>query len=249
MIQKIQNQSPNLENVLINPRRSFDERRRLPRLSVSTEQFRLELLDKNSHGKVFSVSDLSETGMALRVLDVQDLKFFPVAAELKGTLNLRGKKIPVQAKVRHLTPESIGCEFIDLASEIKQQLSSFLDPAKLGSELKPLPVSEGRMLWYHGPSGTDLLMWRHNDGQYWKFTLYVLGSYIQWEEGPGVSTGVSRASGDLVEQRGILRLETCLLEADDKVDSDKLLIAKKLLLGSNLPQDLKKWCVRHFEST
>lgn len=208
----------------------------------------MESFGKDSRGKVFSVCDLSEAGMALRVLDVQDLKYFPVAAELKGTLNLRGKKISLQSKVRHLTPESVGCQFVGLSDEVKVQLSDFLDPAKLGSELKPLPVSEGRMLWYHGPSGTDLLMWRHNDGQYWKFTLYVLGSFIQWEEGPGVSTGECRASGALAEQRGILRLETCLLEADAKVDPDKLLIAKKLLLGSNLPQDLKKWCVRHFEA-
>src|SRR5688500_675172 len=82
------------------------ERRRLPRINLSGEHFRLA-----RNGKVYSVMDLSLEGMALRVLDRDDFLIFPVASELEGTLNLRGAKHSLRGRVRHLGPEHIGCQF------------------------------------------------------------------------------------------------------------------------------------------
>jgi hypothetical protein len=236
--------SPDLEVISNETKESRGrERRRLPRLNLSGEQFRLA-----QNGKVFSVTDLSTEGMALRILDREDLRLFPVAADIQGTLNLKGSKYPVKAVVRHLGSDLVGCEFAGLDSTVAAALTQFLDPAVLGHELKPIPASDGA-LWYHGPSGTDLLLWRGVDGQYKRLTLYVLGSFVQWENDAGLSTGRAEVSEhDKSEIRGVVRFETMLLDRDSLPDSGKLSVAKTLILSSNLPQDLKKWCVRQLGS-
>jgi hypothetical protein len=221
------------------------ERRRLPRLSLSTEQFRLD-----QTGKIFSVNNLSEGGMALRILDERDFLLFPIAAVASGILNLHGTKWNVTAKVARLGTDEVGFEFTALKPEVSQAVKTFLDPARLGAELKPIPSSEKGPLWYHGPSGTDLLLWRGVDGQYHKLLLLVLGSFVQWDaESPSaaLTTGDFEMSQQNSETWGVVRFETMLLQADAQLDRGKLSIAKNLLVSSNLPQDLKKWCLRQIE--
>jgi hypothetical protein len=233
--------SPNLEAVsdpTKNPPQG-QERRRLPRLNFSGEQFRL-----NQNGKIFAVVDLSRQGMALRVIDPEDFRVFSVGAAVQGQLNIGREKFPVNARVRNLRPDSIGCEFEALSDVTEIALKKFLDPDSLGQELRPIPSAGQSTLWYHGPSGTDLLLWRGTDGQYRRLTLYVQGSYIQWEADVGVTTGESSSAKERSEIQGIMRFETMILRADSSADSAKLSIAKTLLLSSNLPQDLKKWCIR-----
>lgn len=239
--------SPNLEVISNSGLKASEgsgaERRRRPRLNLTSEQFRL-----GSNGKIFSVADLSTQGMALRILDPEDLRLFPIATEIQGLLNIRGQKQSVRARIRHIATELVGCEFESLPDETRAALDKFLDPKVLGQEIRPIPASDASSLWYHGPSGTDLLFWRGLDGQYRRLTLYVLGSYVQWDIEKGLSTGQSQPAprSDLGEMWGVVRFETQLMQDDTKPDPHKLKIAKELVLSSNLPQDLKKWCVRHF---
>ena len=216
----------------------------MPRLNLTTEQFRL-----SQNGKIFSVFDLSLGGMALRVLDRADLTVFTVGARVEGSLNLHREKYHVTARVRHVGTELVGCEFEELDAEVTAVLTQFFDPKALGQELRPIPAAENGALWYHGPSGTDLILWRGVDGQYRRFTLFVLGSYAQWETEVGTTTGRASPSFEKSEVRGVVRFETMLLEPDSRPDAGKLSIAKTLLLSSNLPQDLRGWCVRHLEIT
>jgi hypothetical protein len=232
--------SPNLKSV---SDQEGSERRRMPRLNLTGEQFRLGL-----NGKIFSVADLSTEGMALRVLEPNDLAVFPVASRIEGTLNLRGEKYPVHAQVRHVGRELVGCEFSDLKDDVRTALKRFLDPEALGRELRPIPAGEGGALWYHGPSGTDLLLWRGSDGQYRRFALFVLGSFAQWEDDSGLTTGRASASYEQSEVRGVVRFETMILDKDPVADAGKLSVAKTVILSSNLPQELRKWCIRQLES-
>jgi hypothetical protein len=244
--------SPSLEVISDNSQKAQDnrEKRKKPRIHLSSEQFRID-----QTGKLFSVVDLSVGGMAFRILDLSDLAILPVATELSGILNLRGAKFPVRVQVKNIRSRVVGCQFIDLATSTRAALEKFLDPAELGRELKPIPTAqgahgsgEGATLWYHGPGGTDLLFSRALDGRYHRFTLFVLGSYIQWDEEGGATTGRAVSSDDRRDQRGeewgAVQFETIVLDADSQPARDKLSIAKDLILSSNLPQDLKKWCVR-----
>ena len=238
--------SPNLE-VISNPAATPEdpaERRRLPRLNLSGEQFRLV-----QNGKVFSVTDLSDAGLAFRILDPTDLVLFSVGAVFDGVLNLRGEKHVFKAKVRHIRVDLVGCQFLEVTEAMREELQRFLDPEVLGRELKPSPPIDAGTIWYHGPSGTDFVLLRGIDGQTRRFTLHVLGAYVQWDRELGLATGLGKPSQIRSENQGAMRFETLLLEPDAKLDPGKLAIAKKVLMSSNLPQDLMKWCVRHLLSS
>jgi hypothetical protein len=237
--------SPSLEVIsdISEKKRERREKRKKPRIHLSSEQFRID-----QTGKLFSVVDLSHDGMAFRILNMADLTMLPVATEVSGILNLKGEKHSVKAQVKHLGPRVVGCQFIDLSASARAAIEKFLNPTELGRELKPIPSSDSGVLWYHGPGGTDLLLSRAMDGRYHRMTLFVLGSYVQWDEETGSTTGCAVSSEDRCDQRneewGVVQFETMVLDPDAQPDPDKLSIAKEVILSSNLPQDLKKWCVR-----
>lgn len=220
-------------------------RRRLPRITLTSEQFRL-----TKTGKIFGVADLSAEGIALRLIDPQDGHLFSVGALIEGTLNLRGDKYPARARVRHLARGIVGMQFEAPTPELKRALSSLLDPETLGRELRPLPASEVAMVWYHGPSGTDLLFRRSVTGQYSQMSLYTLGRYIQWSDEQGIETGFTQVAPPLsgesrqTPEIGLVRFEVLTHVPDVHPDAEKLQIAKTLILSSKLPQDLKQWCTR-----
>jgi hypothetical protein len=217
------------------------ERRRLPRISLMGEQFKLD-----TAGKVFSVTDLSLEGMALRIIDRDHFKYFVTGTLLQGHLNLKGDKYSIDARVKRLSHDAVGFQFENLSENLRKALSKFLDPKILGAELRPIPSSEGGPIWYHAPSGTDLLLWRKTDGQYRRISLFVLGTFIQWDETDGLTTGRTDTQDSPSESWGVVHFETMLLRHDLKVDQSKLQIAKTLVMSSNLPQDLKKWATRQF---
>jgi len=232
--------SPNLEVVSSKTKDSNQERRRLPRLNLAGEQFRHDRLNK-----IFSVVDLSPGGMALQILEREDLQHFPMGVEFDGTLNVQGEKIRLKAFVRHWGQDTVGCQFASGQVALETAIAKHLDPVTLGQELKPIPSSETGSIYYRGSSGTHLYLWRSSDGQYHRMALYVLGSYIYWDAEQGLVTGRTSPAEESSEVRGIFRMETMLLEPDQKPDPGKLGIAKTLLQSSNLPQDLKSRCIRH----
>jgi hypothetical protein len=235
--------SRNLEDISRNQKNLGDERRRMARLCLTGELFR-----HSPTGKTFLVTDLSPQGMALRILDNEDLRLFPVGSHMKGEINLRREKYHLSARAKNIRGDVVGFEFEELSPEVTAVLGRYLDPVSLGQEMRPLPASESShgagTLWYHGPSGTDLLLWRALDGQYHRMALYVQGSFVQWEADKGVATGFFMTADERPEVRGILRFETLMLSLDASPDLKKLSVAKTILTNSPLPQDLKKWCIR-----
>lgn len=218
------------------------ERRRLPRFVLTSEQFRLE-----PPGKVFAVVNLSDDGMALGVLAETDLALFSVGAQVHGTLNLKGNKHSVQGRVRYIHQERVGVEFEGV--EASAAIRAFLDPWRLGSELRPMPSSEADARWYHAVSGADLFAWDKGEGDYRKLLLFVHPYFVEWEEGSGVNTGVALPTDERSESAGALRLEALIMRRDVKPDVAKLDIAKKIILGCNLSEDLKSSCSRRLTQT
>jgi hypothetical protein len=210
----------------------------LARLSLSSEQFRHTVT-----GKIFSVSDLSKKGMGLWLFDRSDLNLFAVGGELEGTLNLKREKYLIQGRIRNLSSDRIGCEFEGLSQSCLAALARFLAPATLGAELKLLPSVELNTLWYHGPSGTDLLVRHGADGRFQRMTLYALGNFVQWDESEGLTTGSTAPSSNHSEVRGVHRLEAIYFYPDPTLDLEKLEIAKTIVLSSNLSLELKNKCV------
>ena len=209
------------------------EKRKFPRLCVTHEQFRLQ-----SNGKIFSVADVSASGFALRLLDHEDAVHFPVGGEVTGVLNLQRERFTVRAKIRNLTRDRVGAEFDSLSDEVKRGLEVRLAPQYLGESLRPMPSSGIGVLWYEGVSGTRLFLWRSADGSFHRFALWALGQLIQWDSESGLSTGLLEPSGAPALERGAVLEESVDFNRDSKPDPRKLLVAKTILLSSNLPKDL-----------
>lgn len=213
------------------------DKRRVPRIALTREQFKL-----TDTGKVFGVQDLSVGGLALKILNPQDMIYFTVGRFISGTLNLNGKKVPIRAQVRHIKTSMAGCEFIELHPDTEKIITQFLDPSELGKALRVSPESSGDgAIWFHGPTGTDLLIWRGIDGEFNKFSLFLLGNYVQWEHEAGLMTGIFQSSGEQGSMGSVTLFE------DTQVDEMKLELAKKLILSSGLTQDLKRWCTRKLD--
>ena len=219
------------------------ERRRIPRLDLFKDQFRLE-----ENHKVFSVLNLSLEGMALRVLEAEDLVHFTVGRELSGILNVHGHKISVKAHVQYIRQTVIGCFFKDLEEKAKEVLQKYLCPKRLGAELHRVPPGDFASAWFHGSSGTDLLFWEDEQGRPQRISLFVLGSFVQWDLQEGLVTGRAEASDESSETLGVVRLATTLMDPDPQADPSKLDIAKNLILSSNIPQEIKDLCAERLLS-
>lgn len=234
--------------------KSFPEKRQLPRFRLSNELIRL-----SRDGRIYSLCDLSQSGISFWLRDPAEVQHFSVGLFLEGTLNLKREKFPVKLRVRHLSRERVGGQFENLPAETQSGLEKFLDPRSLGAELKRAELEENEnekegegegiqegTQWFHGPSGTDLVVKRTPDGDLLFLSLSFLGVWIQWDPGGGWMTGEVSDSGAFSEKGGILRLESFDLILDEVRDSKKLTIAKTLLLSSNLPSDLKTWIMSQF---
>ncbi len=217
------------------------ERRQLPRISLGTEQFKLV-----ETGRLFSVLDLSLSGLALWTVDSSDLTDFSVGMKLDGTLRVRDEKFLIQVCIRNLSRNRVGCELIDPPASWGQVLKSFFDPEVLGRSLKPLPALNRSLLWYFGLSGTHLSFKRMNDGQLDQLTLRFLDSLVQWDTEQGIRSGRLVNSEWPSESQGIFRLDTLFFEPDSSMDRERLEVAKKVILSSRLPEDVKSWAARQF---
>lgn len=223
-----------------------EEKRRIPRLQLSSCQFRLK-----QNGKIYSVHDLSDEGMALTLLEEQDLFLFPIGTQLWGTLNLKGEKCSVKMQVVFVHRNVIGCRFSEATKEFKAALSRCLDPKVLGQELKRIPSLETKSVWFHSKTGCDLIFFGAESTdvkRIQKVLCCVLGHFVQWDKSMGISTGSTRSAHNIPESWGLLSFETMVLSRDPSPDSEKLSIAKKIVLSSNLDTHLKDWCLKQFKT-
>jgi len=235
---KFQNQASGLANSL-----ESLERRRLPRLFLSSEQFWYA-----QTRQLYAMSDISQEGFGFWLREPEDGVAFVVGFELDGMINLMRRKYPVKAQVCNVLPYHVGCKLVSPAENLVQGIADALSPARLGQELKAIP--EPGALWYHGPMGTDLFFHQTKDGKYKDFIFYILQYFVQWEDEKGLITGgthyASQGRCGPVNE-GIFQKHTLELEPDAQPDSQKLAIAKTLILSSKLPSELRNWCVKSLD--
>lgn len=231
------------------------ERRRIPRLHLHREQFK-----ENSLQIVYPVENISETGMALRPLRQEDQQFFLVGKTISGVLNFAGEKIVLNAKVVHATKTWVGLQFEQLSSTASRTLQSLLDPRFLGAGLKPVPSFDSDISWYHGHSGTELVMAKIGNPASAKSKskkakgteklpptrhelegfLIIYGAYISWVTGPikKVTTGLVHPIRQPSEEAfGLVGFETVALKPDPIPNFQILEVAKQVISSSNLPKE------------
>ncbi len=212
------------------------ERRRFSRVPLAREQFR-----HAGNGKIFLISDLTEQGMGIKIIDPEDLILFTAGSRFEGIVNLDGEKCSVSVFVRHVNRHWVGCEFIELNPEVKQSIRSYLDPERLGKSMSLRPSLDGS-LWYHGAAGAEFWIWQHGEGEFRSLALVMHGLCVFFED-QELKTGKLISNGKQSESRGIFSLDSSDFELDLAPSSEKLGIAKRLILSSNLSVELKKKCI------
>lgn len=211
-------------------------KRRVPRLRLTSDQFKL-----NRTGKVFGVYDVSEDGIGLRIIENEDLTFFTLGSTVEGILKFFEEFFPLKLKVSFLDPARVGLQFESTNEKFVTRLRELLSPEHLGSDLKLIPIDGGRGFWFHGRASTDFLVARNQQGAFLGFTLQMLGMAIRYRPDEGVTTGWIKSVEKEPEISGLIEVGQVSLDADSVPDAEKLNVAKKFILGSNLPEDIKTW--------
>ncbi len=210
------------------------ERRQVPRLGLTYEQFKLK-----KTGKVFSVVDISERGMGLRLLMPEDHAYFQQGDLIEGEVNLHREKFSVRAKVRNTQDDLVGLEFEPLSEDTKEAVESLLSPENLGRSLKKMPVAIEGMIWFHGSSSSQLVLRMERGSDVVSWALYFLGSYVSWGKLTGISTGLAHFVPGSEDG------ESALHRPDNAIDLGKLEQAKRMIASSTLTDALKSLVLGH----
>jgi hypothetical protein len=216
----IKNIKQNIDNMPANEM----EKRKLPRFHITPCQFHDESLNKN-----FAVQDISRGGLAIRLVDRDDLSFFTVAANRQGLLKLEGRKFQCSFQVRYIRGTVIGAEWIDLEPDLQKALEKISHPRELGSNLKWYDLQDSpRTVWYHNPFGVDLLIYLQESHIY-RWSLFIHQNYLSWDEKMKVRTGKTMAEDEGGYAHGIVRLETKMINFDAQVDLRLMETAMELI--------------------
>jgi hypothetical protein len=99
--------------------------------------------------------------------------------------------------------------------------------------------------WFHGASGTDVLVeaTAERPQQVIELAIYLLGFYIEIKRLPkgelGIRTGVVQSVTQAASQGQLQELDAVDVTLDSAPDQEKLSVAKRMVLSSNLPQWVK----------
>jgi hypothetical protein len=216
------------------------EKRKLPRFHITPCQF----LDTKL-GKTFSVQDISQGGLALRLVDRVDLTWFAAGSEHEGWIKVEGQKLGCRFQVKYIRGSLIGGEWLEPSPELIAHLEQISHPEKLGGTLKKYEHPDSTSTsWYHSPLGADLLF--YEQGSLSRWMLFLHQNFIQWEKASGVTTGRSMAEDEEGYAHGIVRLETRLIEYDPQVDKNFVEFTKNLIHHARIDRgDLKNLMFSH----
>ena len=224
------------------------EKRRLPRFHISPCQFHDRRMDKN-----FSVQDISLGGLAIRLVDHNDLGEFAVGSDHPGVVKLDGVKIDGQFRVRFIRGLLIGAEWVNASRELIEHLDKISHAEALGKGLKKFEIAEmPDITWFHHPVGIDLLLYASGvegvSGIH-RWILYYHQGVIHWEKTEGLRTGRALAEDDEGQIHGVVRLETRLMDYDDAPNPMMLETARELFESAAvLGPELKGFLQGHLKT-
>ncbi len=176
-------------------------------------------------------------GLAIRLLSHEDLIHFTIASEHQGLLKIEGLKLPCKFQVRYLRGTVVGCEWVDLHPDLKEQLEKVSMPKFLGSNLKAFDLQDAPdTIWYHNPIGVDLLFYL-NDGKINRWMIYLHQSFVTWDHSESVRTGRAMAEDEEGYAHGIVRLETRLLEYDENCDQKMIETSVELVKSAPFKEE------------
>ena len=236
----------------------FQEKRKLPRFHITPCQFheaRSGSNDGQNRAKNFSIQDVSTGGLALRLVDRVDLPDFAVGSTHQGIIKIEGLKTQCAFQVRYIRGTLIGGEWVDQSKELASHLEKLSHPEAIGPGIRQydLPDTEATE-WFHHPVGIDLLFYpptgeSASSSHVGRWIAYVHQNFVSWEMDLGVRTGKTMAEDEEGYAHGIVRLETRMLEHDEKIDRTMVRFVERLTeMTAVLSTELKNLVLSHLKA-
>jgi hypothetical protein len=187
------------------------EKRRLPRFHITPCQFHDDEMNKT-----FAVQDISTGGIAIRLVDRDDLPEFAVGLKRRGVIKVEGLKTRCEVQVRYIKGSLVGTEWVNPTRELIEHLDHISTSELLGDHLKEYPLPEvPHTAWYHNPMGVDLLVYgKDAERGFERWTLYIHQSFVQWDRDEEMQTGRTVAEDEEGYAHGLVQLETRMIDYD-----------------------------------
>lgn len=212
------------------------ERRKHPRFLLSGEQFK-EVKSR----RIFSVYDLSSTGLSIKI----DEKYWPVGSAVSGVLNLHPDSIELAARLVDYHGDRAALKFEIMSTYARSILARSLSPARLGKSLAPVPEKLSFAdQWFHGVCNTDLLLKLGAQGDLARIEIFFSNYFLCWQQGSS-STGLCQSVGrDKILERSMsiepVSVESLDVIPDKKPDETKVTFARSIIEASPLENGLKQ---------
>ncbi len=213
------------------------DRRIFPRFPFNGLTFK----DKN--GQVFSVEDIGPQGMRLSLKSGKH--DYSPGAKLSGNLRWRRQTLELQGVTKWAEHNLIGVNFGQSAT-IKKDIGRFFGAKNLVAGIRPLHLPKfgvelpsGLKYWLQADAPLELFIWYHSGGSIARFYLLALNTFVEYVNGKGLATGIVAERHE--HQTPLSEENECLLESDEKLDAEKLNLARNIVaeLGpTHLPEDV-----------
>jgi hypothetical protein len=223
------------------------EKRVFPRFPFSYLIFKDELKTQ----KTYEVKDISYTGMSLNVKDGECE--LALEDKVSGEIHWHGQVLKVEAIVKRVSSHNFGVEFVD-DGQNQKRLKKFLSIKNIAKCMKPIHEYKSSMelpanlaYWLRCDGPFELFMWQHNDNELSKIQLIMMNSFIEWNDGKGLTSGKVLSIRD--HDTPLLSEEEFEFLLDDGLDEDKLSFAHDMIAGLNqelLPEEAYQFLCRKF---
>lgn len=171
------------------------EKRVFPRFPFGFLVFKANL---ESYGqKVFSVKDVSLTGMQLSI-DDNVLKLMPnlkLGQRFDGNLHWRGANLILSGFVQWIHDDSIGLSF-DSSIALEKKLKDFFSLDHVLSHLRPMhdnlesrDLPQNLKYWFKSDGVLEIFVWNNEFGVIAHFQIIFMDHFLEWTYSNGMKTG------------------------------------------------------------
>ncbi len=204
------------------------EERILPRFPFSYLTFKS---DCKEHLHAFQVDNISHSGMRIGLKNGGHK--YTEGQEIKGSIHWRGLEVLINGRVMWTRPYDLGVEF-SKNKGIQSSLQKFFSVENIVAGIRAVNTEEfdiqtsGELThWLRADGPAEIFIWQHVDREYSKFQFILLDSFVEWQDGVGVTTGKASRQKDL--DAPLTPEDVYLFEFDESVDHQKIKFALSVI--------------------
>lgn len=172
------------------------EKRIFPRFPFTYLTFKAS----SGEDHVFQVLNISYTGMQISLKNGgSELK---PDANLKGDLHWRGTSVSVSGDIKWVEGNRVGIAFDKELTE--KVIPDFLSVENIVAGMRPvhdsgldIEMPNNLKYWLRADGPVEVFVWEHNDHEISRFQVIIMDTFVEWEDGKGLRTGLVLSKRDV----------------------------------------------------